>query len=174
MQKRLTVPVFWKLVNGYRLAYRLYDWWKAMADTQTIEQNKDVARKSLEALWGQDYDTIDELCAPEYVGHDVTVDGDIMGPEGVKEYFRAIHAGLSETSYTIDDIIAEGDRVVTRGTSQGTHTGELNGIPATNKRVTVTDAVEFRIENGKVVETWAIPDGLSLMQQVGMLPEQGS
>ncbi|MFC6992370.1 ester cyclase [Haladaptatus sp. GCM10025707] len=145
-----------------------------MATDQSIEQNKDVARRALETLWRGEYDTIDDLCAAEFVGHDTTVEGDIIGPEGIKEYFRAIHAGLSETDYTINEVIAEGDRVVTRGTSKGMHSGELNGIPASNKAIEVNDIVEFRFKDGKIVESWAIPDGLSLMQQVGVIPEQGS
>jgi predicted ester cyclase len=70
-------------------------------------------------------------------------------------------------------IVADGDKVVTRWTVQATHQGELNGIPATGKRVTVTAMTIDRITDGKVIESWTIFDALGLMQQLGVVPSPG-
>jgi predicted ester cyclase len=72
--------------------------------------------------------------------------------------------------FTIDDMIAEGDQVVTKKTFTGTHTGELNGIPPTGKRVTLRFADFMRIRDGKIVEHWLSMDQLSFLQQLGVLP----
>lgn len=145
-----------------------------MTTEQELKTNKDVVRRTVEATWNQDYSVLDELCAPEFINHDVMVEGDIIGAEGMKQYFGEMHKAFSDTSYTINDIIAENDRVVIRGTARGKHTGEFNGIPASNKSFEVNDAIEFKLKDGKLVESWAIPDGLSMMQQLGAIPEQGS
>lgn len=174
MQNHLTVPVFWELVNGYPLCMRLSQAVSYMATEQELQTNKDVVRRTVEAVWKKDYSTLDELCAPEFINHDVMVDGDIIGAEGMKQYFDEMHNSFSDTEYTVNDMIAEDDRVVLRGTAHGTHTGEFNGIPATNKSFEVNDMIEFRLKDGKLVESWTIPDGLSMMQQLGVIPKQGS
>ena len=70
----------------------------------------------------------------------------------------------------IEDIIAEGDRVVTRWTSRGTHQGEFEGIAPTGKQVTVAEVAIFRIANGKIAEQWGFPDIMALLRQVGAKP----
>ena len=74
---------------------------------------------------------------------------------------------------TVEDLIAEGDKVVTRWRARGTHQGELMGIPPSGNPVEVTGITIHRIEGGKVVETWANYDALGMMQQVGAVPEPG-
>jgi steroid delta-isomerase-like uncharacterized protein len=78
-----------------------------------------------------------------------------------------------EIQMTVEDLIAEGDKVVTRWTARGTHQGELMGIPPSGNPVEVTGITIDRIEGGKVVETWANYDALGMMQQVGAVPEPG-
>lgn len=145
-----------------------------MATEQELKTNKDTVRKAVEGLWKEDYSAMEDACAPEFINHDVMVEGDIIGAEGMKQYFQQLHTAFSDTSYSVEDIIAEDDRVIVRGRARGKHTGEFNGIPATNKSFDVTDAIEFKLKDGKIVESWTIPDGLSMMRQLGVIPEQGS
>ena len=72
--------------------------------------------------------------------------------------------------FTIDEQIAGGDKVATRWTAQGTHKGELVGIPATGKSSTVTGIAVDRIVNGKIAESWGIFDRFGMMQQLGVIP----
>jgi steroid delta-isomerase-like uncharacterized protein len=78
-----------------------------------------------------------------------------------------------DVHFTIDEQIAEGDKVVTRWTGHGTHKGELAGIPATGKSATVTGMGVDRIVNGKIVESWGIFDQFGMMQQLGVIPAAG-
>ena len=75
-----------------------------------------------------------------------------------------------DSQVTIDDMIAEGDQVVTKKTFSGTHTGDFVGIPATGKRVTLQFVDIMRLRDGKIVEHWNCLDQLSLMQQLGVIP----
>jgi predicted ester cyclase len=76
--------------------------------------------------------------------------------------------------HTIEDMIAEGDRVVTRLTAEGSNTGQFYGMPATGKPVRVSEIAIFRIADGKIVEQWPQSDALGMMQQLGMIPTPGS
>jgi steroid delta-isomerase-like uncharacterized protein len=113
---------------------------------------------------------IDELVAPEFVGHDPALPQDIAGPDGQREVVSGYRAAFPDLEVTIDDQIAEGDRVVTRWTARGTHTGDLWGIPGTGKQVTVTGTSIDRNQDGRIVETWSHWDALGLMQQLGVVP----
>jgi predicted ester cyclase len=81
-------------------------------------------------------------------------------------------AGFSDLHVEVDELIAESDKVVARLTYSGTHDGDLFGIPATRRRVSVRQFAVYRITDGKVVEEWEVSDQLGLMQQLGVIPEQ--
>lgn len=111
--------------------------------------------------------------APEYiadnmVNHDTA--NPVQGLEGFVQFFSTFRAGFPDMRNTIEDIIAEGDKVVMRITVHATHTGTFMGIPPTGRETTVTGIDILRFENGKVVEHWAEFDRLSLMQQLGVIP----
>jgi steroid delta-isomerase-like uncharacterized protein len=72
----------------------------------------------------------------------------------------------------MEDVVAEEDRVVTRTTFNGTHLAEIEGIPATGKKVSMPGITIFRLDNGKIAEGWLFNDNLSLMQQLGAIPAQ--
>lgn len=78
--------------------------------------------------------------------------------------------GHPDGSHTIEDMIAEGDKVVVRVTGRGTHTGELMGIAPTGKQLMMTGIAIYRLEDEKIVERWAEHDLLSMMQQLGIIP----
>ena len=140
------------------------------------EENKAIVQRAVEAFNQGDSDAVDELFAADYVDHDPSRAGLPPGPEGVKQAWGAFRAAFPDLQGTIEDMIAEGDKVVVRGAVRGTHRGELMGIPATGKQVTVTLIDINRIEGGKLAERWAETDMLDMMQQLGVIPppEQGA
>ncbi len=116
---------------------------------------------------------MDELFAPNFVLHDPSVPQEVRGIEAMKQYITMYRTAYPDTRFVVEDQIAEGDRVVTRWTGQGTHQGELMGISPTGNRVTVT-GIEFdRVSGGKLQETWVNYDALGMMQQLGAVPQQG-
>jgi len=136
------------------------------------EQNKALARRALEEIWNQgNLAVIDELTATNATFHDPNVPGGkFTGPDGLKQFVHIYRGAFPDVRITIDDQIAEGDKVVTRWTATGTHKGELMGIAPTNKHATVTGVDIDRYQNGRVVEAWASYDMLGLLQQVGIVP----
>ena len=94
-----------------------------------------------------------------------------IGPQGTRDYAATLFAAFPDLQTTIDDQLAEGDKVMTRWTQRGTHRGEFMGIAPTGKHVTVTGITISRIEGGKMAETWTYVDTLSLFQQFGAFPQ---
>ena len=130
------------------------------------QENKALVRRFLDELHNKrNYGIVDEL-APSYIGHG----GGGSDSEAVKQGTRSRVAAFPDIRLTIDDQIAEGDKVVTRWTMRGTHQGEYEGIAPTNKEFTNTGIFIHRIEGGKLVERWASTDTLGFMQQIGAIP----
>jgi len=133
------------------------------------QQNKMLMRRGIEEMWSRGNDpVVDELIASDFVGH--SPPDQIHGPAGVKHYFATLRTAFPDIHFTIEDQIAEGDRVVTRWTARATHTGEYQGIPPTGKQSVVTGITIDRVAGGKVVEGWTNFDLLGLLQQLGVLP----
>ncbi len=107
----------------------------------------------------------EEALAEDYVAH---VNGhDIPSRDAGKGFVEAFHAAFPNLRYHLDDTIVQGDKVVTRWTANGTHTGEFFGMPATNKDVSMIGITIFRIQNGQIAELWNVWDQNGLMQQLG-------
>ena len=134
----------------------------------SVEENKAIVKRWNERLWKGNVDVIDELADDSYVNH--TLGGD---REGYKQYVISLQGAFSDASITLEDAIAEGDKVVIRWSMQSTHTGEYMGIPATGKRATITGISIYRIAGGKIVEDWSNADFLGFMQQLGVIPPMG-
>jgi len=136
------------------------------------EENKALARRVSEELYNSrgNPDATDEIYAPDFVAHDPNSPEEIRGPEGVKQLASAFRSAFPDMQSTVEDQIAEGDKVVTRYTFSGTHQGELMGIPPTGNRVQMTGIYMSRISGGKIVEEWYNYDVLGLMQQLGVIP----
>jgi steroid delta-isomerase-like uncharacterized protein len=141
----------------------------------STEQNKAISRRFLVEVFGQGKLAVaDEIVAPDHVDHGPsTLPGMPTGPEGSKMVVTIYRNAFPDIHFTIDEQIAEGDKVVTRWTGRGTHKGELAGIPATGKSATVTGVGVDRIVNGKIVESWGIFDQFGMMQQLGIIPAAG-
>jgi steroid delta-isomerase-like uncharacterized protein len=134
------------------------------------EENKALASRGWEAVSRGDLDALDEVYAPDLVWHEP--DEDIRGIEAAKRFVAMYLSAFPDISITVEDAIAEGDKVVTRWTARGTHRGELLGIAPTEERITVTGITVHRVQDGRIVEEWESPDNLGLLQQVGAIPEQ--
>ena len=136
------------------------------------EETKAIARRALEEVFsGQgDLDVADELFAPNYVGHDPASPEDIRGPEGVKEFASMYRNAFPDVLMSVEDQVAEGDKVATRWIAIGTHQGDMMGIAPTGNRVTVAGTSVERIVDGKIEETWDNYDALGMMEQIGAIP----
>lgn len=138
----------------------------------SAEDNKALARRIAEEVWSKgNTDAIDEFFAQDYIDHS-PAPGYPPDRNGLKQWVRAIHDAAPDLNMTVDEVVAEGDMVVTRWTNRGTHKGEFMGVPATNKQVQVPGISMARIEDGRVKEDWAQWDALGLLQQLGALPDQ--
>ena len=136
------------------------------------ETNKTVSRRFFEEVFAKGkLNVLDEIIAKDHVNSGPgSLPGLPTGPEGVKQLVTVYHNAFPDVRFTIDEQIAEGDKVVTRWTAGGTHQGELVGIPATGKSSTVTGITVDRFANGKITETWGIFDQFGMMQQLGVIP----
>ena len=138
------------------------------AKTNPLEANKAVARRLFEVALNQDnWDVYNEIHSKDFVAHagkrSEGLAGDLQDAKGWRQAFP-------DGQYTVDQVIAEGDRVVVQFTGRGTNTGTGNGLPATGKRIEVTGVTIFRIANGKIVEEWTEYNMLGLLRQLGLAP----
>ena len=130
----------------------------------SLEENKAIVRKFIEAYNKHNLSTFYDFVAPDYVDHTNQV-----GPEGVKQLFIMGFKGFPDWYEAIDDIIAEGDKVWLRLTYTGTHTGEFLGLAPTGKKITCMAVAIYRIVNGKLAEGWFVTDGLDMFKQIGAI-----
>jgi steroid delta-isomerase-like uncharacterized protein len=112
---------------------------------------------------------IDDTCATNIVWHDVTGQ-DIRGLKDFKKSMGEFYDAFPDNHFTVEDMVAEGDKVAVRYKITGTHKGEFTGIPPTNKKITVRALEIDRIVGGKFVEGWISFDTLGMMQQLGLVP----
>ncbi len=142
----------------------------------STEENKAVARRVYEtfntAMRTGNLALLDEVLAADAVDHN-PAPGQGPGLEGVKQAFGMFRAAFSDLRFEVEDMIAEGDKVVSRVNFSMKHTGEFMGIPPTNKQVTQEGIDILRIAGGKVVERWGLFDNMALMQQLGAMPPPG-
>ena len=136
----------------------------------SVEENKANTRRAVEEFWNKGkMELLNEFWATNYVHHDPT-NPEINDLEGFKQWVIMSRTAFPDLHVTIEDIIAEGDKVVTRWTVRGTHKGELGEIPPTGKEVTFTGITIDRFDGGKSVESWWNDDDLGLLQQLGVIP----
>ena len=135
----------------------------------SAEENKALARRSWEAP--DNLDILDEVYAPDFVWHEP--DQEIRGHEEARQFITMYKTAFPDLSATVEDEIAEGDKVVTRWTIRGTHQGDIEEFgPATGRQMELTGITISRIEGDQIVEEWNRYDNLSVMQQLGLAPEQ--
>ena len=134
------------------------------------DENKDVARRWLEEIINaHNVALCDELYDPNYLPHSLPP-GLSQNRDGFKQYASAYFQAVPDVHATIDSMIAEGDWVAFRYTAHATHQGDMMGIPATGKELTVSAGVTLRIVDSRIVEDWLDWDRLDLLQQLGIIP----
>ncbi|MGD8966326.1 MAG: ester cyclase [Anaerolineae bacterium] len=137
------------------------------------EVNRTVVDRITEAFNEGNLELLDELIAPDFVGHNPLSPEDIQGPEGLKGFFGAFRAAMPDIRHPIWTLIAEGDLVAIHMPIEGTFENELMGIPPNGKKVSLWMANIWKVVDGKAVEWWINMDTLSLMQQLGVVPPMG-
>ncbi len=138
---------------------------KTQADVEG--QNKDIVQHYWYGKWNtRDTGILDELMAPDVVYHGTSME--MNGIEEYKQVYQSFLSAFHDTKLTIDSLIAEGDKVMSRVTLLGVHKGELEGLPPTDKTFTISAFTVFRIVDGKIAEEWEIIDELGMMHQLGM------
>ena len=146
-----------------------------MSTPTSAEDNKALVRQWFEEIDKGEQANFDRFLAPDYVDHNpppmpVTT----AAREAVKEYSAGFRAALRDFHHVVEDQVAEGDKVVSRITAYGTHCGELLGIAATGKPVSMTGIAIHRVADGKLVEHWSQTDLLGLLQRLGVVPAMSS
>ena len=137
----------------------------------SVEQNKALVHRLMEEVFnGGNVSLVDELVAPDFVEHEELPPGITPGREAIKQLPAIFRSAFPDFKVTIDDLIAEGDKVVVRTTWSGTHKGEFMGLAATGKGVSFGVIDIIRIAGGKFVEHWGQMDNAGLMQQLGAVP----
>jgi predicted ester cyclase len=139
----------------------------------SLEENKAIARRHFEELWTKgDLAVADEIYAPVAVGHCGNLPDQTDYPECEKDLVRQDRVAFPNGTATVEDQIAEGDKVLTRWRFRATHTGPLYGNPPSGGEISVSGFHVHRVVDGKIVEIWALGDFYSLLQQMGALPSQ--
>ena len=135
------------------------------------EQNKALIARFVDELFNRgNMDIVGEIFAPDFIEHEQLPPGIPVGREGVKVLTTILRSAFPDFKATIDDILAEGDKVVIRMTWSGTQKGEFMGIPATGRRMSIGVIDIIRIANGKATEHWGQMDAMGMMQQLGAIP----
>jgi len=136
------------------------------------EHNKAIVRRLFTELWNNgNLSVADEVFAPNYAHYDPSTPDFGPGPDSEKKRAALYRTAFPDLHLTIEDVIAEGETVMTRWSCRGTHKGDLNGIAPTGKHITITGLTVARVSNGKIVEGYVNWDALGLMQQLGVVPQ---
>jgi steroid delta-isomerase-like uncharacterized protein len=136
----------------------------------STEEHKAISRRFFDEVGNKgNVAAIDELVSPHFINHSLRtrLSSDLDGFKRTWAMFRTV---FPDFNVTVDDAIAEGDKVVVRITNRGTHQGEFFGISPTHREVTFTSIVIFRIADGKIAERWGVLDMFGLLQQLGATP----
>ena len=134
------------------------------------QENKAIVQGMIDEIFNKkNVDALGNFMAEDMVDHNPPPT-DKPGLEGMKDMMRMYLSAFPDLSVQVEDIIAEGDKVVMRATTSGTHQGEFMGIAATGKKVSFGEIHVIRIAGGKMVEHWGIEDQMGMMQQLGVIP----
>ena len=137
----------------------------------SLDANKSLARRIWEDVFnGRNLDLADELIAPDAVNHEAGPGAPSRGPESLKAAVTWLSTAFPDMHMAIDDVVAEGDKVVLQTTMTGTHQGPFMGIEPTGRRFAQRQVHILRIQDGQAVEHWAVRDDLGFMQQLDAIP----
>ncbi len=135
------------------------------------EENKAAVRDFFACASYGDLDKLSAVVGPDYVLHDPALPEEVRGIEGARDLVETYRSGIGGLRVTVEQQLDEGDLVATRYTCRGKHEGDIMGVPATGRDVTIAGLVISRFRDGRVVEEWEVSDVFGLLQQIGALPE---
>jgi steroid delta-isomerase-like uncharacterized protein len=138
----------------------------------SAEESKVTMRRYLGVFEQGNIELLDELLAPDYINHSPATPDLPTGPEGVKAVVTMFRSAIPDLRVVVEDMIAEGDKVATRYTLEGTHESELFGVPPTGLHLSIKSITVERVLDGRIREHWRITDSLDMMQQLGVIPAQ--
>jgi steroid delta-isomerase-like uncharacterized protein len=137
------------------------------------EHNKAIVRRLFAELWNTgNLSVADEIFSPNYAHFDPSTPDFGRGPDSEKRRLALYRGAFPDIHVTIEEVIAEGETVMTRWSCRGTHKGDLNGIAPTGKHITISGVTVVGVSNGKIAEGYVSWDALGLMQQLGVVPER--
>jgi predicted ester cyclase len=162
----------WQRVQG--LTRQVLSRGTAQETSVSAEENKALARRWFEDLFNAgNLEVADEIIAPDHINHDLTLPDIPSGPEGQKQIVNLYRGAFTNAHISVEEQLAEGDKVVTRWSGSGTYQGELMGVAPTGNQVTITGLTINHLSDGKIVESWSNYDALGMMRQIGAIPESG-
>ena len=134
-----------------------------------IEENKALALRFVEEVYNQGQtQRVDDLVSPDFVRHGIG--GTMRGRQIIKDRVAAVRAGFPDFHISVEEVLAEGDKVVLRQVHTGTHLGEFAGVAPAGAKVETTEISILRIEDGRIAEGWVNVDQLTMLRQIGALP----
>ncbi|HEY7640226.1 MAG TPA: ester cyclase [Steroidobacteraceae bacterium] len=129
--------------------------------------NKELVRRFYRDVYVDwNMSAVDDAIAPQFRSHDWPQSG-ATGPAAFRDYYRTFRATVPDARYEVDDLIAEGDRVVVRWRMFGTHEGEFRGIAPTHRRIELKGIAIYRVQAGKLAERWVVSDLHGVLEQIG-------
>ena len=138
----------------------------------SIQENKALCARPHEEIFNQgNLALADEIFSPDFTWHEAHLPPLPQGPESIKTFATVLRGAFPDLHLNLEDIVAEGDRVVNRWTFQGTHQGEFYGVPPTGRTVSISGIDIWRVRDGKIVENQQVVDNLGLLQQLGAIPQ---
>lgn len=139
-----------------------------------LADNKSIVRRLYEEVWNNRRPEVaNEIISPSHAMHDNHQPDPGIGPEAYNRNVTRFVAAFPDLRFTVEDMVAENDKVVAFWTISGTHKGEFRGIPATNKKVSIEGITINHVAGGKIMDSFANWDALGLMQQLGVVPHLG-
>jgi steroid delta-isomerase-like uncharacterized protein len=135
------------------------------AQAEVEEQNIALMKQFYEAWNSGDIEAINKIASPDYVWHQTS--GQNVSLEQMIELLKSQMVAFPDRNFSVEDILAKGDKIALRYTNKGTHEGDVEGFPATGNKFEITGIEIYRVENGKIVESWEANDSLGFYQQLG-------
>jgi steroid delta-isomerase-like uncharacterized protein len=132
--------------------------------------NKELSRRFTELFSTGDEALAEEILSPDVVFHGTTGDGELHGIDEMKAFVAGYRRAFPDARSTVEDQVAEGDKVVTRWRARGTHRGELGPVPPTGRAFEIEGVTIERIAGGRIAEVWVARDELGLLRQLGLVP----
>jgi len=142
---------------------------------EIVAANKEFVRRFYKEVYGDwNMALVDEVVSPQFSSHDWPKGGP-SGPQGFRNFYSAIRSAVPDARYEVDDLIAEGEKVVVRWRLLGTHKGDFRGIAPTGQPIALKGIAIYRVEDGKLMERWVVTDLHGLLEEIrGSSPPQAS